>query len=339
MRYPMKKCIRSALGALSFTLVSGLASAQGNGETVRFQEYPGIGNLLVKVAKAKGFCKENGIKCELVVIPSGALGAQALAAGSIDVSLIPIETQAGAITKGADFVGIVGGIGSNTAVLVVSSKVELPNAAKGLPDVMHDLKGKKVGVSARGTHGEFQVLDLLRDAGMAADDVTFVAVGGLPTALPALMNGQIDAVLGIEPLGVICAVTKQCRVVYSHAESTRPASLIGTRGASAPLQVRRTYLAKNPQTVNAIRASVVQADDFIQNPANFAEVLKIVKESVKLDMPQGDEILVQSLQTLIPHYRASIDRAAAGWGAKEALAQKMADREVKVDELLDSKAP
>lgn len=335
----MKNCIRSVLGALSFTLLGGLASAQGKGETVRFQEYPGIGNLLVKVAKAKGFCEKNGIKCELVVIPSGAMGAQALAAGSIDVGLIPIESQAGAIAKGADFVGIVGGVGSNSAVLVVGSKVELPNAAKGLPDVMRDLKGKKVGVAARGTGGEFAVMFLLRDAGMSADDVTFVAVGGLPTALPALMNGQIDAVLGIEPLGAICAVTKQCRVLWSHAESPRPAALIVNRGASNPLQVRRTYLAQNPQTVNAIRASVVEADKFAQNPANFAEVMKIVKESVKLDMPQGDEILDRALQTLIPTIRSTIDRAAAGRAAKEAVVLKMADREVTVDELIDPKAP
>jgi NitT/TauT family transport system substrate-binding protein len=207
----MKKSIRSMPAALCLTLLSGVALAQGKGETVRFQEYPGIGNLLVKVAKAKGFCEKNGIKCELVNVPSAALGAQALAAGSIDVSLIPIEAQAGAVAKGADFVGIVGGVGSTTAVLVVGSKVELPNAAKGLPDVMHDLKGKRVGVAARGTGGEFAVQFLLRDAGMAVDDVTFVAVGGLPTALPALMNGQIDAVLGIEPLGAICDVAKQCR--------------------------------------------------------------------------------------------------------------------------------
>jgi NitT/TauT family transport system substrate-binding protein len=335
----MNKSIPSAIAALTLTLIGGVAAAQGKGETVRFQEYPGIGNLLIKVAKAKGFCEKNGIKCELVIIPSGALGAQALAAGSIDVALLPIETQAGAIAKGADFVGIVGGAGSNAGVLVVSSKVELPNAAKGLPDVMHDLKGKRVGVAARGTAGEFAVQHMLRDAGMAVDDVTFVAVGGLPTALPALMNGQIDAVLGIEPLGAICDVNKQCRVLWRHAESARPAALIANRGASNPMQVRRIYLAQNPQTVVAIRASVVEADKFIQNPANSAEVLKIVKESVKLDMPQADEILARSLQTLVPTIRASIDRAAAGRAAKEAVVLKMADREVTVDELLDPKAP
>lgn len=335
----MKTGIQRAVSALTLTLLSSLALAQGKGETVRFQEYPGIGNLLVKVAKAKGFCEKNGIKCELVVIPSGALGAQALAAGSIDVALIPIESQAGAITKGADFVGIVGGSGTNSAVLVASSKLDMPNAAKGLPDVVRDLKGKKIGVAARGTGGEFAVQFLLRDAGLAPDDVTFVAVGGLPTALPALMNGQVDAVLGIEPMGAICTVTKACKVLWSHAESTRPMTLIGNRGASNPLQVRRTYLAQNPQTVAAIRASVVEADKFVQNPANTAEVLKIVKETVKLDMPQADDILARTLQTLIPSIRSSIDRAAAGRAAKDAVILKMADREVTVDELIDTKAP
>ena len=93
----MNRPLRSALVALSCILLASLATAQGKGETVRFQEYPGIGNLLVKVARAKGYCEKNGIKCEVVILASGALGAQALAAGSIDVALIPIETQAGAI--------------------------------------------------------------------------------------------------------------------------------------------------------------------------------------------------------------------------------------------------
>ncbi len=334
-----KSIIHAALGALSLTLISGLAAAQGKGETVRFQEYPGVGNLLVKVAKAKGFCEKNGIKCELVVIPSGALGAQALASGSIDVALIPIESQAGAIAKGADFVGIVGGVGSNTAVLVAGSKVDLPNAAKGVPAALHDLKGKKIGVAARGTGGEFAVNFLLRDASMSPEDVTFVAVGGMPTALPALLNGQVDAVLAIEPFGAVCDVTKQCKVLWRSADATRPAALIANRGASNPLQVRRAYLAQNPQTVAAIRATVVDADQFVQNPANFDEVLKIVKASVNLNMPQGDEILAQALRTLIPFYRSSIDRAAAGRAAKEAVVLKMADREVTVDELIDAKAP
>jgi NitT/TauT family transport system substrate-binding protein len=335
----MNKPIRAAVAALSLTLLGGLASAQGKGETVRFQEYPGIGNLLLKVAKAKGYCEQNGIKCESVLIPSGALGAQALAAGSIDVALLPIAGQAGAIAKGADFVGIVGGAGSNSAVLVAGAKVDMPNLAKGLPEAIRDLKGKKIGVAARGTAGEFAVMFLLRDAGMSPDDVTFVAVGGLPTALPALLNGQVDGVLGIEPMGAICVVTQQCRVLWSHADSPRPQTLIGDRGASNPMQVKRSYLKDHPQRVAAIRASMVEADKFVQNPANFDEVLKIVKETVKLDMPKGDEIIAMALKTLIPTYRSTIDRAAATRAAKEAVVLKMADREVTVDELLDPKAP
>lgn len=335
----MKTHLGNKIGTALLALICSTAIAQGKGETVRFQDYPGVGNLLVKIAKAKGFCEAHGIKCELVVIPSGALGAQALAAGSIDVGMLPIESQAGAIAKGADFVGIVGGTGSNAAVFAVNSKVDLPNAAKGLPDVMRDMKGKKIGVAARGTGGEFAVNFLLRDAGLSPDDVTFVAVGGIPTALPMLLNGQIDAVLGIEPLGAICDVSKQCRVLWRNSDATRPASLIASRGATNPLQVRRTYLAQNPQTVAAIRASVVDAAKFVQNPANFAEVLKILKESFKLEMPQADEILARSLQLLIPWFSASIDRAAAGRAAKEAVVLKMADREVSVDELIDAKAP
>lgn len=54
--------------------------AQGKGETVKFQDYPGSGNMPFRVAASKGYYEKAGIKCQLQMIPSGPLGAQALLA-------------------------------------------------------------------------------------------------------------------------------------------------------------------------------------------------------------------------------------------------------------------
>jgi NitT/TauT family transport system substrate-binding protein len=55
----MKKLSRWLMAA---TAVVAAQAAQAE-STVRVQDYPGTGNLLVRVAQAKGFCKEVGLNC------------------------------------------------------------------------------------------------------------------------------------------------------------------------------------------------------------------------------------------------------------------------------------
>jgi len=48
---------RSIVGAIAAVLaaaVSPLLSARAEGETVRIQDYPGVGNMLFRIAAAKG---------------------------------------------------------------------------------------------------------------------------------------------------------------------------------------------------------------------------------------------------------------------------------------------
>ncbi len=54
--------------------------AQGKGETFRIQDYPGVGNIPIRVAIAKGVRDNRGINVQLQMIPSGPPGAQALPA-------------------------------------------------------------------------------------------------------------------------------------------------------------------------------------------------------------------------------------------------------------------
>ena len=67
-----KKSMWAWMGAtlLAAGFATPVALAQGKGESVKFQDYPGIGNMLVRVAISKGYCEKAGIKCELQMIPA-----------------------------------------------------------------------------------------------------------------------------------------------------------------------------------------------------------------------------------------------------------------------------
>ena len=334
----MKNILLASALALVF---SGPAAGQGKGEAVKFHDYPGIGNMLVRVAIAKGYCDRYGIKCALQVIPSGPLGAQAMLAKSIDASFIPAEIMVGAISKGSKMKMVVGGAVANTANLIAGNHAPMPNAAKGWPGFMQDLKGKKLGVPARGSLMETTATWMLLKAGLKAEDLTFVAVGGPVTAYGALVSRQVDAIMMFEPAASLCNVLATCKVIWSGAQDKQPAEQYALNGGGSNLVFTQEYIDRNPQVIEAVIKAVKDADDFINNPANFEETVKIAESFFKFDMPKGDEVLRSALKAAIGvhAYNASINRNSVKAGLDFLVETKQLDKAPPVSEFVLDKAP
>lgn len=318
---------------------SGPAAAQGKGETLRFQDYPGSGNMLIRIAAAKGYCEKAGIKCELQMIPSGPLGAQALLAKSIDVGFFPPEVQISAMTRGAKLKAIFSGAALNVFLIAIRPGLEAPNADKGYPAFMADLKGRKIGVPARGSGGEKTFTFLLQKAGMSPDDVTFVAVGAPNTSYGALISKQIDATINFEPSGVLCDVLKTCKTIWRGALSPQPAEIFATNGASSNHVVRQDFIDQHPDAVQAIIKVAEEAEAFIQNPANFQESVKIALTYFKFDMKNGDQLMAATLKQAIPAYKAGISRPAAKAIADYLYSTKQIEAPFDATRLIYEKAP
>lgn len=330
-----------ASAAAAFTLALPAAHAQGKGETVKFQDYPGLGNMLVRVAAAKGYCERAGIKCETQFIPAAPLGAQAMLAKSIDSFMGPAEVMTNAVLKGSKMRMVSGGAVTVVLQLMVGNHVEAPNAGKPFPAFMQDLKGKKVGVTARGAATETWVIWMLNKAGLKTEDVTFVAVGGPNTAYGALVSKQVDAVMMFEPMGSMCEVLKTCKLVYTAATDPQPAEIFAINGGGVGNVFTQEYIDKNPHVIDAVIRALKDADTFINNPANFEEAVKIANQYFKFDMPKGDEILHVSLKKAIQAgaYKVAINRKAMQSGLDLLLATKQLEKLVPLSELLHDKLP
>lgn len=279
----------AALAAAAAALPSSAAAA-GKLPVVRFQDYPGHGNLLIRVARSKGWCEAAGIVCELKTIPAAPLGLQALIGGSIDVAQAPIEVVAAAVLRGARLRTVVGSAVSNIFQIDAAAALALPHEAQGYPAVMQDFKGRKVGVVARGAATESFFAFLMQQAGLQADDVTYVAVGAPNTAFAALRAGQVDAIVSWEPSGTMCELSKACKVVYRGATATQPALLEAMYGAGTGLVMRTDEIAAHPEIARAVRKVSQQAAAFVNDRANEAEVLRISASDYTFDMPQGELI-------------------------------------------------
>jgi NitT/TauT family transport system substrate-binding protein len=325
-------------GVLAATL-SLPALGQGKPETVRVQDYPGIGNMLIRIAATKGYCEEHGITCALKTIINAPLGVQALLARDIDVAFVPPEVQIAAMRKGAALKIIASGDVLAPLEIVVSNRLPAPHASDGYPAFMADLKGKRIGMPARGGAFEFQFYVLAEEAGLKPEDFTFVAVGSPNTAYGALISNQVDAEMSFEPSGSLCDVLKTCRTIWRASDSPKPARIYATNGASSNFVVTEETLKTHPKTVEAVIAAAEDAEAFIQDPKNFKEALAIAQSYFRFDMPRGDEVMEAALKRAVPAYKAAVSRPALKAIADYMLSTKQIDAPFDTTTMVYAKAP
>jgi NitT/TauT family transport system substrate-binding protein len=285
-------------------VVTATVSAAQAQPVVRFQDYPGTGNLLVRVAQANGYCEQAGIRCELRTIPAAPLGMQTMLSGDIDVAFGPTEVVAAALARKAPIKVIGAGYVDPIFFIAAGTKTELPTEAEGYPGVVKSFKGKKIGVTQRGSGAEFQLIDMLADAGLTANDVTIVAVGAPNTAFPALTQGQVDLIMTFPPADGMCEVLKACRVVVDPRKGQGPKSILDTRGGAGYMAVKADWAAANPAVVASIRKMLDMSDAFVSNPANFGKTLEVLRKTFGLQLPNADQIAEVSLRNSLGNFKA-----------------------------------
>lgn len=334
----MKRAIFASIGML---IAAGVApaAAQGKGETVRFHSYGPGTNMLIDVAMAKGYCEKHGIVCQTQVIANGPLGAQALIAKNIEVGYFPVEVLVNAALKGAALKAIVAGATRNSFELVVGKDLATPNADKGYPAFMQDLKGKKIGVTARGSGAEIQFRFLAQKAGISPDDFTYVAVGAPATSHGALTSKQIDASMTFGPSASLCDVLKTCRTLMILGDAKEPVEIAKTEGASTNMVVRQEMIDNAPHVVEAIIAISKEAEAFVQNPANFDELLKIAQVEAQYNFPGGKDVGIMAIKRYLPGFKAAISRPAAQQLADNMFEMKQIEQRFDTSKVIYDKAP
>jgi len=341
MKFTFVRQIYTAAAVILLLISPPSAVAQGKGESVKFQDYPGLGNMLARVAISKGYCEKYGIKCSVVRIATGPLGAQALVAKSIEAALIPADVMTPAILNGSKIKIIAGGATTIVALAVAGNHVDTPNANKGYPAFMADMKGRKIGTPARGSNLERFATAMLTKAGLKPEDVTFVAVGGPDTAYGALVSKQVDFIFLFEPAGAMCDVLKTCKVLWRAITDKEPAEIFAMNGGGTSTVVRQEMIDQQPHVVDAIINALRDADMFFNNAANFKEVKQITETYNKFDFPKGDEVLERALNLQIEArtFSVGLDRTAMTNMLKFFADQKAIDRVLPVSDLVDPRTP
>lgn len=247
--------------ALTFAVVTG-TSHPAFADKVIFAipgQPPIASGVVVFVAQDQGFFKKYGVDVDIRKFENGTAAAQAVVAGSLDLSLSPTP-------------GVIR-MASNASVPVIAIwGMAHPDWILGSTDPKKnkctDLKGQAVGVDSVGGARSVALGAFLRSCGLTLDDVKQVALGS--NAGAAMVAGQIN----FAPLHTddVPAIAEQ----LGH-----PVTTISTFKQISPIShylvltsTKDRVKAKRDQFVRVL-AALIEATNYMVDPKNLDRVAQI----------------------------------------------------------------
>jgi len=253
---------RAALAGLAGSVIASSIPTAGAADKLRVGKAvpENFGFVPLDVGMEVGLFHKKGLDIEEVIFRGGAKVAQAMAAGSIDLSLSAGPDMA-FVAKGAPEIAIAS-ISSSPAFMGLS--VGAQSAARTLDD----LRGTKIGVTSPGSLTDWLVEDLNRAKGWAgADRAVAVAIGGsIATDVAALKTGQVAACVGNAQLGYMLEAEKEGRLLVNCAEYVSSIELFTIFASNALVQ-------QNPELVRRFLAGWFETIVFMKrNKAKTVEI-------------------------------------------------------------------
>jgi len=270
-----------------FVAIGWMKVANAAGTKANVGYYPGtMFHMMQYVADAKGFYQKAGLDLRFSPIANGPLMNTQMAAGAIDIGYSAPSVIGIAQEQGLDIVFVAGNV-TMPWTLVARSDLKLPNAGR-YPDVIRDLKGMKWGVYGRASDGEMFMRVMATEAGLNPDkDITWIAVGGPPSGLPALKARTIDVYLTFSPAPEVATATGIGKVLLDLGKGEGPGEFkdIAYQG----VVVTRKYAQAKPEVITALIDAHSQAYCWAHEPRNFDELVQIVKAKLPVDGLSDEE--------------------------------------------------
>lgn len=175
---------RGAVAALVAALLAAPASAQDE-MTVLLEWFVNPDHGPIVVAEELGYFADEGLEVEIVAPSNPADPPKMVAAGQAEIAISYQPELHLQVDQGLPLVRV--------GTLVATPLNCLLTTADGPVQTIADLKGRKVGYSVGGVE-EVVMEVILRQHGLSRDDIEMVNVNFALS--PALMSGQVDAVIG-----------------------------------------------------------------------------------------------------------------------------------------------
>lgn len=329
------------LWAAACLLLGGCGEEQQRrDQPLRVQVFTGAySSMPVHVANDKGFFRQQGLQVALLPANSSSAAIAALIGGSMDVVESAPDLVMANVDKGIRLKYLLGNEGSNYVTLVVGNHLPLPDGLSRT-ELMRGLAGRRIGVNAIGATLHLAALLMLEEAGLAAEDVDFVATGSAATTLSAWRAGAVDAQMTFAPVPELLESLGLARPVLVLADDG-PTPL-RYRGLYSGWVTSDAFLERNPARADAFITAMRKAIDWLRDPANHAQVLALTQRHAPVAALSAEEN-IKVMDKMVRNYRRfwgyEISRQAIDLWNDYALRFNLTSGRIAFAELVYAKAP
>lgn len=274
-----------ALALLAGMLLSPFTAAAQ--ETIRLGLLPFSESLGAVIADKQGFFKDAGITVESAKFDSGAIAVPVLQSGRMDIVLSSTVATFQAIEQGLDAVVLAPAAVVRTAPPDTTTAVM---ARKGSITSPKDLEGKRIAVNVINSTAWLHAVAWLEKHGVDRSKVRFTEVP-FPQMNDPLLNGQLDAVVQVEPFRSALMATGNAEIVGWPYVETAPDTDITQYIALT------SWAQKNHALAAKFVAAVTKGAQFAAS--NEAATRDINVQFTNLNPALKDKVLLPRLGTAI----------------------------------------
>ena len=328
------------LAATVLLLAGGCGSEAVDGNRpLRVQVFTGAySSMPVHVAVEKGFFQQQGLEVERLAANSSSAAIAALIGGSMDVVESAPDLVLANIDKGIDLKYLVGNESSNYVTLVVGN--HLPLSEHNRDEVVRQLAGHRIGVNAIGSTVYLAAVLMLEEAGLAVEDVDFVATGSAATTLSSWQAGAVDAQMTFAPVPELLETLGLARPVLVLADNGPPA--LQYRGLYAGWVANGQWVGSQPARADAFIAAMRDAIDWIREPGNHAEMIELARRYAPvaaLSEAQNQQVMDRMVRNYRRYWGYRISPAAIDLWNAYALRFNLIGESIPFADVVYAKAP
>lgn len=255
------------------------------------------------IALNEGYFAEQNLNVELLDGGTAQDNMAQLAGGSADISILSWDATVTATAQGVP-VTLIGGNA------IVSDEFDTSGvfvrADSGITDIA-ELKGKTVAFNSLGTGGNVPVFQALEEAGVAADEITAVAIP-YASMQAALEQDQVDAVLAADSFFAQIN-SNDDYVAISHPVREFRAGLGITLWG-----VDDAWLAENEEVAERFLAAIDQAITWYEDEANLDAILELRAEVTGQPVENVSKLMVPFTTAVNVEVSQSVTDALEAFG-------------------------
>jgi NitT/TauT family transport system substrate-binding protein len=218
----------------------------------------GLPYLPLIIAQQRKYFADEGLEVEIAAFAGGSKALQSLMGGSSDVASGAYSNTLTMAAKGQKLKNFVVQVRYPALTIAVSKRVADRYKSPA------DLKGMKIGVSAPGSSTHMIVAHLLGKAGLTSNDVSIIGVGTSAAAVASIQSGEIDAIINSDPVMTKLETDNSIHVIAETRTRKGTEDLFGGPYPEAGLYATADFMAKNPNTIQALTNAIVRAELWMQ---------------------------------------------------------------------------